>query len=88
MDKKSPVFFTPATTIPYTLSQRGHVKITIYNQVGIRIKTVIEKIQSAGRHEALWDGTDSRGCTVSNGIYVLRMTAGDVIQSKKIILMR
>jgi flagellar hook assembly protein FlgD len=42
----------------------------------------------AGKHQLIWDGRDSRGRSVSSGIYFYRLIAGKYSQSRKMILMK
>jgi hypothetical protein len=44
--------------------------------------------QSAGAHTIAWDGKDESGKPLASGIYVYRLTAGDVMDSKKMMLLR
>ncbi|MBT4292485.1 hypothetical protein HOD41_07315, partial [bacterium] len=41
-----------------------------------------------GRYELVWNGTDASGRNLSSGTYILRMTAGDFGDVRKIVLVR
>ena len=41
-----------------------------------------------GIHSLRWDGTDSKGHGVSSGTYLYRLRAGDVVQERKMLLVR
>ncbi len=47
----------------------------------------VDGVRDAGRYEARWDGRTASGPAPS-GVYVLRMTAGRFVQSRKIVLVR
>lgn len=80
--------FNPQTRIQYALSKQANVSITIYNALGQKIKTLVDKSQSAGTHHIIWDGTDALDHAVSNGIYLYKMQAGDFSETRKMVLMR
>ena len=52
------------------------------------MKTLVEENQSAGRHSAMWDGTDALGTIMASGVYFYKIEAGDVIRTEKMILMK
>lgn len=76
--------FNSETKIQYRLSQKGHVKISIYNIYGQLIITLYDGVQSPGNHTVQWQGVNSRGEIVSSGIYFVRMQTGEGVQSFKI----
>ena len=85
--------FFPATTIPFTISQevcaRGHqpvVSLKIYNTLGQEVATLVDGFQSAGYHSVTWNGRNSAGNTVSTGIYLYRLSAGEVVRTARMIL--
>jgi len=80
--------FNPGTTINYTLPMRSHVNISIYNLLGQRINTVVDRLKSAGEYTTYWDGTGFDGKQVSTGVYFYRLQAGDYAQSKKMLLLK
>ena len=80
--------FNPITLIGYKLSNAGNVQLTIYNQLGEQIKTLVNEKQSAGFYQVQWDGRDNKGEPVSNGVYLYRLKAGSFIQTRKMVLSR
>ncbi|HUV29672.1 MAG TPA: FlgD immunoglobulin-like domain containing protein [Acidobacteriota bacterium] len=48
--------FNPSTAIKYVLPQRSHVTIEIFNVLGQRVRTLVDREQSAGAHAITWDG--------------------------------
>jgi hypothetical protein len=79
--------FNPSTTIEYSLATRSVVTIEIFNILGQRVRTLVNGSQSAGSHKIEWSGTDEEGKAVSTGVYLYRLQAGDVILSKKMMLL-
>lgn len=80
--------FNPATTIRYRLPRPEHVRLTIYNLAGQTVRTLLNAPLPAGVHTGVWDGRDDRGREVASGVYLYRLSAGDFIQTRKMILIR
>jgi len=80
--------FNPSTTIEYSLPTRSKVNISIYNLLGIRIRTLVDLHQQAGSYSAQWDGLDERGMAVPSGVYFYRLTSGQNVQQRKMNLIR
>ena len=80
--------FNPSTVITYDLAGDGHVDLSIYNVVGKKVKTIVNKNESAGRKVAVWYGADDAGNSLSAGMYFYRLTAGGKVFTKKMILMK
>ena len=80
--------FNPETAIRYDLPEQGRVTLTIYNLLGCKIKTLVDKDEEAGRYLVSWDGKNDLGETVTSGIYFYRMQVGNFVQSRKMILVK
>ena len=44
--------------------------------------------QTTGWYNVQWDGVNSKGQSVSSGVYLVHLKAGDFIDAKKILLMK
>ncbi len=80
--------FNPTTMIQYALPERARVTIDIHNLLGQRVSRLVNEIQTAGEHTAIWDGTDENGNAVATGMYFYRVKAGDFMDNKKMLLIR
>ncbi|HEY9166027.1 MAG TPA: putative Ig domain-containing protein [Candidatus Kryptonia bacterium] len=68
--------FNPATTISYYLPLQSSVLIRIYNVLGERVKTILERSNVAhGDHSVVWRGDTDFGTMVSSGVYFCQMEA-------------
>ncbi|MBW7886780.1 MAG: T9SS type A sorting domain-containing protein [Bacteroidetes bacterium] len=75
--------FNPSTTFQYTLTTTGLVKFTVYNILGQAVKTVVNKIQSAGAYEVRVDMSNQ-----TSGIYFGVLEQGTSRQVQKMVLMK
>ena len=80
--------FNPTTTIRFELPQDAPVNLCIYNLKGQRVKELVDTTLRIGQHQALWDGTDSRGRHVASGVYYCRLTAGKDSETRKMMLIK
>ena len=78
--------FNPSTTIEYGVPADGIVSLKIYNTLGQEVATLIDGFQAAGYHSVSWNGRNSSGATVSSGVYLYRLVAGDVVKTARMLL--
>ena len=80
--------FNPQTLISYTLHQDCHVKLTVYNLLGQKVRVLVDERQRAGLRTIDWDGRDKKGNELASGVYFYKIRAGDFAQSKKMLLLK
>ena len=80
--------FNPSTTILYSLPKKAKVTIDVYNILGQRVRRLVDKTMPAGEHRVVWDGTNNADDKVSTGLYFYRVKAGDMVDSKKMLLLK
>ena len=80
--------FNPITTVEYSLPRRSHVQIEIYNVLGQRVNTLVDRDESAGSYSVSWDGKTVNGQPVATGVYLYRFQAGDYVETKKMLLLK
>jgi hypothetical protein len=88
MEQNFPNPFNPSTTIRYVLPKPAHVKLTIFNLLGMKVRTLVDSFQKAGEHSAVWDAKDNQNNPVASGVYFYRLTTADFNQQKKMMLLR
>jgi len=64
--------FNPSTTIHYQLPEPSSVRITVYNIMGQRVRTLVQSSVPAGYQSVTWDGTTEQGNHAASGTYFLR----------------
>ncbi|MCC7262525.1 MAG: T9SS type A sorting domain-containing protein [Candidatus Latescibacteria bacterium] len=80
--------FNPSTEIRFDLPTARDVKLTIYNQLGQSIRTLVDRRMKAGAYALKWDGTDNAGAGVASGVYFYSIEAGDFSQIRKMTLVK
>ncbi len=80
--------FNPVTTVEFQVPKTTNVTITIYNMLGQEVRALFAQQVLRGTYSVTWDGLNNEGTKMSSGAYIYRMTAGDYIQSKKMILLK
>lgn len=81
--------FNPSTVISFQLPVDTMVKITVYNSVGQRVKTLVDGQWSAGYHTVAWNAANDTGQKVQSGVYFYRMTtANGFDETRKLLLLK
>jgi M6 family metalloprotease-like protein len=80
--------FNPETTIKFSIAKGNFVKITIHNIKGQKVRSLMNDFRDAGEHNVIWNGKNDEGISVGSGIYFYRMSTGDFIETKKMILLK
>ena len=78
--------FNPSTIIPYQLPTAGHVRLDVFNLLGQRLATLVDAERSAGVHTEQWDATDAAGRAVGAGVYIYRLSSGEMTESRRMVL--
>lgn len=86
LDRAHPNPFNPATTISFTLTERGPVNLLVFDVAGRLVRTLVDTDLEPGRHAARWDGQGSDGRPAASGTYLYRLTTRGTILSGKMTL--
>ena len=78
-DTASP--FNPSTTIKYSVGQAVHVELTVFDLLGRQVSSLVNEAQTAGEYSINFNGKG-----LASGVYFVRLTAGDFVESAKVIL--
>ncbi|MCF8242027.1 MAG: T9SS type A sorting domain-containing protein [Melioribacteraceae bacterium] len=88
LDQNYPNPFNPTTQLRFAIPDAGLVSLKIYNMLGQEVTTLISGYKEVGTYNVAWNGTDNFGNKVTSGVYIYRITAGDFVQTKKMILLK
>ncbi len=80
--------FNHRVTIPYRIAEAGSVRLEVFSMTGQRLLRLVDGWRPAGDHKALWDGVDARGRPLASGAYVVRLRSGEVVDQRKIALLK
>ncbi len=80
--------FNPVTTIVFDLPEATDVQIEIFNVLGQRVRTLVNRSYQPGSYRLQWDGRSDSRAAAPSGMYVCRIQAGDYIQERKLLLMK
>lgn len=81
--------FQSTITLPYTLAKEAKITIAIYDALGRRVHTLLDKKQGMGDYSIRWHGQDDTGKNLPNGVYFVNLYADDAfVQATGLTLMR
>lgn len=87
--------FNSLTAIPFTVHSKQstvnnsvRINVSIYNILGQKVRTLLDQKKAPGEYRVLWDGKDESGKDVGSGIYFCKLSCGDLVSIKKMILLR
>ena len=80
--------FNPRTTVAFDIARAGRVRVDIYSVDGRLVASLADEFLSPGRHARVWQGLDRAGRAVASGSYVIRLEAPDLVQTRRLTLLR
>ena len=80
--------FNPSTNISFSTPEQGDITVIIYDVNGNRIRLLLNEFKTAGRYIINWDGKNENGFLISGGVYICTITYGDIVKTKKMILLK
>ncbi|MCB5284204.1 MAG: T9SS type A sorting domain-containing protein [Candidatus Cloacimonetes bacterium] len=80
--------FSEKTSISYSVKESAPVSLGVYNLKGQLVKTLVAETKAAGTYQLSWDGLDASGNQVANGAYILRLSSGQDVSTRKLMLIK
>ncbi|TFG96176.1 MAG: T9SS type A sorting domain-containing protein, partial [Calditrichales bacterium] len=75
--------FNPSTQITFMLSQPGLTRLTVYDILGRKVKTLLDKELISGEYSISFDGAD-----LATGVYIYELRSGEFLARKKMTLIK
>jgi hypothetical protein len=83
LEQNYPNPFNPRTVISWQLAVGSDVELSIYNLLGQKVATLVAERQNPGSYQAEWDASG-----FSSGVYYYRLSAGEFVETKKLVLLK
>ena len=80
--------FNTSTTLHYDLPEPSSVVISIYDILGNEVIELVNEEQHYGYKKIVWNGENRIGNKVSPGVYFYKAKLGELIETKKMTLMK
>jgi len=75
--------FNPETKISYTVPKTSDIVMKVFDILGIEIETLFSEQKQTGTYEITWNAED-----LPSGVYFYRITAGNFVDTKKLMLLK
>lgn len=75
--------FNPSTTIEFYLDRSQNVSLSVYNLLGQKVATVVDRSLGVGKHSVIWDASG-----MPSGVYFYKLIAGDKSVVRKMLLLK
>ncbi|MCP4548341.1 MAG: T9SS type A sorting domain-containing protein [bacterium] len=75
--------FNPSTMIQFTLTEPADVQLTLFDLQGRRVAEILNESRSIGEHTLNYHPRN-----LASGVYVLRLSAGDFQENRRIVLLK
>ena len=80
--------FNPETTITFSLPDKQHVRLSVYNIKGQKVASLINSACERGENSIVWKGIDDNGKDQASGVYFSRLEYGNKTEIKKMLLLK
>jgi len=83
LDQNYPNPFNPITNISYSIPERTHVTLAVFNTLGQQVAQVVNCKQTPGNYIIQFDGSE-----LATGVYIYQLNAGEKSIKKKFTLLK
>jgi PKD repeat protein len=81
--RNTPNPFNPVTVFEFVLPHQGHATLRVFDARGRLIATPVEGHLGEGLHTVTWDASNQ-----ASGIYFYQLTTGDLVETRKMMLLK
>jgi len=83
LEQNYPNPFNPVTVIQYALPEAGHVSLIVYDMLGREVQRLVDGEMNAGIHRINFEAG-----SLSSGVYMYQLRAGDQVRTKRLLLLK
>ncbi len=83
LEQNYPNPFNPTTLISFTLDKVSDVTLNVFNVLGQKVVTLVDKELKAGTHNITFDGSE-----FASGVYFYKLKANDNAMSRKMVMIK
>jgi hypothetical protein len=83
LDQNYPNPFNPTTNISFDVQTEQFVTVKVYSMLGEEVATLVNERLAPGSYQTRFDGNN-----LSSGVYLYRITAGNLTQTKSMLLVK
>jgi len=83
LNQNYPNPFNPSTTISVDIPKESFVSLKVYNLVGQEVASLAGETMQAGTHQFRFDASK-----LASGTYICQLRAGDLVQTRKMVLLK
>ncbi len=80
--------FNGSTTIHFHLPAATRLQLAVFNLAGQQIARLADGFWPAGQHTVRWDGRRTDGIPAASGVYLYRLQTEDLVQTRRLLLLR
>jgi len=88
LEQNYPNPFNHETNIRFSIPKSENVTLTIYNLLGVKVRTLCKGKMSAGTYNFRWDGLDNSGRPISTGVYFYQIQSKNFTTTKKMLFLK
>jgi hypothetical protein len=75
--------FNPTTLVRYQLPVVSEIRLSIFDLLGREVDVPVHGVQPPGTYEVRWNAAG-----MASGVYFYRLTAGDFVQTRKMVVVK
>jgi hypothetical protein len=83
LEQNYPNPFNPSTSISFSVPEKMHVYLRVFNILGKQVKVLKDEVMKKGRYEIMWNAAG-----LASGIYIYTLQVNNKIISKKLTLLK
>jgi hypothetical protein len=88
LDPAAPSPFTTSTGVSFTAPVEAEAVLSVYDIAGRKVRSLFRGPVGARRRTVVWDGKNDLGSPVGPGAYVLRLDAGGMSVTRKVVKLK